>query len=51
MHGSKKSNFKRSTFKLKIQPFVFTKDFAKQIVLVAKSIFKFNDSQGKTLRG
>jgi hypothetical protein len=40
---SKRSNLRRSTFKLKIHFLVLTKDFTKQIVLVAKSIFKFGD--------
>jgi hypothetical protein len=30
--------------------FVFMKNLAKQLVLVAKGIFKLNDSQRKTLR-
>jgi hypothetical protein len=50
MHRLKTGSFKRSTFKLKIQFFIFTKNIAKQLVLVAKGIFKLNDSQGKTLR-
>jgi hypothetical protein len=49
--GSKRSNLRKSTFKLKIQFLVFTKDLTKQLVLVAKSIFKFGDSQRNTLRG
>jgi hypothetical protein len=49
MHGLKRSNLKISTFKLKIQFLVLTKDFTKQLILVAKSIFKFGDSQRKTL--
>jgi hypothetical protein len=44
MHGSKRSNFRKSTFKLKIQFLVFTKTPAKQLVLVG-------DSQRKTLWG
>jgi hypothetical protein len=48
--GSKSSNFGRSTFKLKIQLFVFIKNLAKQLVLIAKSILKLNDSQ-KRLSG
>jgi hypothetical protein len=51
MHRSKRSNFRRSTFQLKIQLFILTKNLAKQLVLVAKSIFKLDDSQGKTLGG
>jgi hypothetical protein len=51
MHGSKRSNFRRSTFKLKIQLFILTKNLAKQLVLVAKGILKLNDSQGKTIGG
>jgi hypothetical protein len=45
----KRSNLRRSTFKLKIQFLVLMKDFTKQLVLVATSIFKFDDSQRKTL--
>jgi hypothetical protein len=48
---SKSSNFERSTFKLKIQHFVFTKNLAKQLVLIAKGILKLDDSQRKTLGG
>jgi hypothetical protein len=51
MHGSKRSNFRRSTFKLKIQLFILMKNLAKQLVLVAKGILKLNDSQGKTIGG
>jgi hypothetical protein len=51
MRGSKSSNFRRSTFKLKIQPFVFPKNLAKQLVLIAKGILMLDDSQRKTLRG
>jgi hypothetical protein len=51
MHGSKSSNFGRSTLKLKIQLFGFTKNLAKRLVLIAKGTFKLNDSQRKTLRG
>jgi hypothetical protein len=51
VHGSKSSNFKRSTFKLKIQLFIFTKNLAKQFVLIAKDNLKLDDSQRKTLRG
>jgi hypothetical protein len=51
MCGSKSSNFRRSTFKLKIQLFVFTKNLAKQLVLIAKGILKLDDSQRKTLGG
>jgi hypothetical protein len=49
--GSKRKNIRKSTFKLKIQFLVLMKDLNKQLVLVAKSIFKFSDSQKKTLRG
>jgi hypothetical protein len=51
VHGSKRSNLRKRTLKLKIQLFVLTKNLTKQLVLVAKSIFKFNDSQRKTLEG
>jgi hypothetical protein len=44
VHGSKRSNLRRSTFKLKIQFHVLMKDITKQLVLVAKSIFMFSDS-------
>jgi hypothetical protein len=46
---SKRSNLRKRTLKLKIQLLVLKKDFTKQLVLVAKSIFKFRDSQRKTL--
>jgi hypothetical protein len=49
--GSKKSNFRSSTFQLKIQLFILTKNLAKQLVLFAKGVFKLDDSQGKTLGG
>jgi hypothetical protein len=48
---SKSSNFGRITFKLKIQLFVFTKNLAKQLVLIAEGILKLDDSQRKTLGG
>jgi hypothetical protein len=51
MRRSKSSDFRRSTFELKIQPFVFTKNLAKQLVLIAKGILKLDDSQKKTLGG
>jgi hypothetical protein len=51
VRGSKRSNFRKSTFKLKIQFLVLTKNLAKQLVLIAKGILKLNDSQIKTLRG
>jgi hypothetical protein len=51
MHGSKRSNFRKSTFKFKIQFLVLTKNFEKQLVLVAQSILKLDDSQRKTIRG
>jgi hypothetical protein len=50
VRGLKSSNFRRSTFKLKIQLFVFMKNLAKQLVLITKGILKLDDSQGKTLR-
>jgi hypothetical protein len=49
MRGSKRSNLRRSTFKLKIQFLVLMKDFTKQLVLVANCIFKFSYSERKTL--
>jgi hypothetical protein len=49
VHGSKRSNLRKKTLKLKIQLLVLAKNLTKQLVLVAKSIFKFNNSQGKTL--
>jgi hypothetical protein len=51
MHGLKSGNFRKSTFKLKIQPFVFIKNLAKQLILVAKGIVKFTDSQRNTIEG
>jgi hypothetical protein len=49
--GSKSSDFRRSTFKLKIQLFVFMKNLAKQLVLIAKGILKLDESQRKTIGG
>jgi hypothetical protein len=51
MCGSKRSNLRKSTFKLKIQLFVFVKNLTKQLVLIAKGILKLDDSKGKTLGG
>jgi hypothetical protein len=51
VHRLKRSNFRRSTFKLKIQLLILTKNLAKQHILVAKNIFWFGDSQRNTLRG
>jgi hypothetical protein len=51
MRGSKRSNVRKRTLKLKIQVLILTKDFTKQLVLVAKNIFKFSDSQRKTVGG
>jgi hypothetical protein len=48
---SKSRNFRRSTFKLKIQLLVFMKNLTKQPVLIAKGTLKLNDSQRKTLGG
>jgi hypothetical protein len=48
VHGSKRSNLKKGTLKLKIQLFVLMKNLAKQLVLIAKGILKFGDSQRKT---
>jgi hypothetical protein len=47
--GSKRSNLRKGTIKLKIQLFILTKNIAKQLVLIAKGILKFSDSQRKTL--
>jgi hypothetical protein len=41
----------KSTFKFKIQLLILMKKLAKQLFLVAQSIFKLSDSQGKTLEG
>jgi hypothetical protein len=51
VRGSERSNFRKSSFKLKIQLFVLTEDLTKQLVLAAKIILKFSDSQRKTLGG
>jgi hypothetical protein len=48
MRESKSSDFRSSTFKFKIQFFVFTKNLTKQLVLIAKGILKLDDSQKKT---
>jgi hypothetical protein len=50
MCGSERSNLRKRTLKLKIQLLVLVKNLTKQLVLVAKSIFKFGDSQRKTIR-
>jgi hypothetical protein len=44
VRGSKRSNLRKRTLKLEIQLFVLTKNLNKQLVLAAKSIFKFSDS-------
>jgi hypothetical protein len=49
MRGSKRSNIRKRILKLKIQLLVLAKNLTKQLILVAKSIFKFSDSQRKTL--
>jgi hypothetical protein len=51
VRGSKRSNLRKRTLKLKIQLFVLTKNLAKQLVLNAKGILMFGDSQRKTLGG
>jgi hypothetical protein len=51
VHGSKRSNFRKRILKLKIQLFVLMKNLVKQLVLVAQSILKLNESQRKTLGG
>jgi hypothetical protein len=51
VRGSKSSNFGIGAFKLKIQLYVFTKNLAKQLVLIAKGILKLDDSKEKTLGG
>jgi ribosomal protein S3AE len=52
VHGSKRSNFRKNTLKLKIQLLVLTKkNLAKKFILIAQSVLKLDDSQGKTLRG
>jgi hypothetical protein len=51
VHRLKRRNFRKSTFKFKIQLLGLTKNIAKQLVLVIKDIIKLNDSQRKTLGG
>jgi hypothetical protein len=51
MRRLKRSNLRKCTRKLRIQFLVLTKNLAKQVVLVAQSIFKFSDLQRKTLGG
>jgi hypothetical protein len=41
MHRSKRSNLRKRTLKVKIQLFVLAKNLTKQLILDAKSIFKF----------
>jgi hypothetical protein len=50
MHGPKRSNFRRSTFKLKIQLLILMENLAKQLILVPESTLKLDDSLRKTLR-
>jgi hypothetical protein len=50
VRGLKRSNLRKRTLKLKIQLFVLMKKLIKQLVLAANSIFKFGNSQRKTLR-
>jgi hypothetical protein len=49
VRGSKRGNLRKRTLRLKIQLFILVKNLTKQLVLVAKCIFKFRDSQRKTL--
>jgi hypothetical protein len=49
--GSKRSNLRENTFKFKIQLFIFVKNLAKQLVLIAKGILMLDDSKEKTLEG
>jgi hypothetical protein len=49
MRGSKRSNLRKRTLKLKIQLFVLAKNLTRELVLVAKGILKFGNSQRKTL--
>jgi hypothetical protein len=51
MRGSKRSNLRKRTLNLKIQLFVLAKNLTKKVILVARSIFKFGNSQRKTLGG
>jgi hypothetical protein len=51
MRGSKRNNFRKHTFKFKIQLFILTKNLAKQFVLIAYGILKLDNSQRKTLSG
>jgi hypothetical protein len=51
MRGLKRSNLRKRILKLKIQLFVLVKNLTKQLVLIAKGIFKFGDSQRKILGG
>jgi hypothetical protein len=49
VRGSKRSNPRKGTLKLKIQWFVLMKNLAMQLVLIANGTLKFGDSQRKTL--
>jgi hypothetical protein len=51
VHGSKRSNFRKHNFKLKIQLLVLTENLTKQLVLIAKGIIKLSNSQRKILGG
>jgi hypothetical protein len=51
VHWPKRSNFRKNTFKLKIQLLVLMKKLAKQVILIAQGILKLGDSQRKALRG
>jgi hypothetical protein len=48
VRGLKRSNLRKGTLNLKIQLFVLTKKLANQLILIAKGILKFGDSQRKT---
>jgi hypothetical protein len=49
VHGSKRSNLRKSTFILKIQLFVLTKNLTKQLVLIAKGILKLAEYKGRLM--
>jgi hypothetical protein len=51
VNESKRSNIRKSSFKLKIQLFVLAKNLTKQLILITKGILKLKYSQRKTLRG
>jgi hypothetical protein len=51
VHRLERSNFSKRVLHLKIQLFIPTENLAKQLILVAQSIHKLDNSGRKTLEG